>query len=63
MGVAMILMRVGEIDSALPHIERALAGPSTTTAPYPRLATDWDPIRNDPRFRALMAKYANPELP
>ena len=63
MGVAMILMRVGEIDSALPHIERALAGPSTTTAPYLRLATDWDPIRNDPRFRALMAKYANPELP
>ena len=63
MGVALILMRVGEIDSALPHIARALAGPSTTTAPYLRLATDWDPFRNDLRFRALMAKYANPELP
>jgi TolB-like protein/DNA-binding SARP family transcriptional activator/Tfp pilus assembly protein PilF len=63
MGVATILMRVGEVDSALPQIERALAGPSTTTAPYLRLAPDWEPFRTDPRFQALMAKYANPELP
>ena len=62
LGVALILMRVGEVDSALPHIERALAGPSSSTAPMLRVFTEWDPFRNDPRFQALMAKYANPEF-
>jgi len=61
MGVALILMRVGEVDSALAQVERALAGPSTITAPYLRLQADWDPIRNDPRFQALLVKYADPQ--
>jgi serine/threonine-protein kinase len=63
LSVGLILIRVGEVDSALPHIERALAGPSSSTAPMLRVFTEWDPFRNDPRFRALLAKYANPELP
>ena len=61
LGVGWILMRVGEVDSALPHIERALAGPSSTTAPMLRLFTEWDPFRSDVRFRALLAQYADPE--
>jgi len=62
LGVGEILMRVGEVDSALPHIERSLSGPSSTTAPMLRLYPDWDSFWSDPRFRALMAKYADPEL-
>ena len=62
LGVGEILMRVGEVDSALPHIERALSGPSSTTAPMLRVFSEWDPFWSDPRFRALMAKYADPEL-
>jgi hypothetical protein len=58
---AMILARVGETDTALPDVERALAGPSTVTAPLLRLLPYWDPIRSDPRFQALLVKYADPE--
>ena len=61
LGVALILMRVGEINAALPEIERALSGPSTTTVHLLHLYTDWDSIRRDPRFVALLAKYAEPE--
>jgi TolB-like protein/DNA-binding SARP family transcriptional activator/Flp pilus assembly protein TadD len=61
LGVGLILMRVGQVDSALPHIERAFAGPSSSTAPMLRVFTEWDPFRRDPRFQALLAKYANPE--
>jgi serine/threonine-protein kinase len=61
LGVAIILMQVGEITAALPEIERALSGPSTTTVHLLRLSMDWDPIRRDPRFVALLAKYAEPE--
>jgi TolB-like protein/DNA-binding SARP family transcriptional activator len=58
---AEILARVGETDAALADVERALAGPSTVTAPLFRLLPNWDPLRNDPRFQALLVKYANPE--
>jgi hypothetical protein len=29
----------------------------------PRLGGRWDPIREPPRFKALLVKYANPEKP
>jgi TolB-like protein/DNA-binding SARP family transcriptional activator/Flp pilus assembly protein TadD len=57
--LAMILMRAGEPDAALAETERLLAGPSVTTVPDLRLNPDWDPIRGNPRFQALLVKYAN----
>ena len=56
-----ILARVGETDAALADLEPALAGPSATTAPALRLFPYWDPVLANPRFQALLAKYANPE--
>ena len=58
---AQILARLGETDAALADLERALAGPSVVSASLLRLQPYWDPIRNDPRFQALLVKYANPE--
>jgi len=55
-----LLMRAGEVDSGLATIERALTGPSTLSVPYVRLSPDWAPLWQDARFRALMARYANP---
>jgi serine/threonine-protein kinase len=58
---ARILAAIGEADAALEEIERLLAGPSLLSVHTLRLDPRWDPIRDDPRFQALLVKYANPE--
>ena len=59
--MAMIYVRTGDLDSALPFLERTL------TSPFPvdntnccityndvRKRWQWDPVRNDPRFQKLI---------
>ncbi len=48
---------LGDVDSALPLLEHSLS--ARVGIPVLRLRLDpiWDPIRNDPRFEALLAKY------
>ncbi len=57
---ALVLVMGGATDAALDELDRALAGPSRTTVPLLRAMPEWDPVRGDPRFQALMRKYANP---
>ena len=54
---ARILAEAGEADAALDEIERLLAGPSLLSVHTLRLDPLWDPIRDHPRFQALLAKY------
>jgi serine/threonine-protein kinase len=55
---ARILAQVGEADMALDAIERLLARPSPRFSVHTlRLDPLWDPIREHPRFRALLAQY------
>ena len=62
--LAMIYARTGDLDSALPLLERGL------TSPFPvdntnccityndlRKRWQWDPVRNDPRFQKLLAEH------
>ncbi len=55
---ARILAHAGEVEAALDEIERLLAAPSWLSVHALRLDPRWDPIRDQPRFRALLVKYA-----
>jgi serine/threonine-protein kinase len=58
---ARILARSGEADAALDEIERLLAGPSWQLSVHSlRLDPRWDPIREHPRFQALLEQYDPP---
>jgi serine/threonine-protein kinase len=54
---AQILGQAGNADTALDEIERLLAGPSFLTVHTLRLDPRWDPIRDHPRFKGLLAKH------
>ncbi len=56
--LARILVQVGDAEGALDEIERLLAKPSDFSVHMMRLDPRWDPIRDHPRFKALLAKYA-----
>jgi serine/threonine-protein kinase len=54
---ARIFAQAGLVAEALAEIEPLLAGPSWTSVHMLRLDPIWDPIRDDPRFQALLEKY------
>jgi serine/threonine-protein kinase len=56
--LARILAQAGEVDAALDEIEQLLAGPSFLSVPRLRLDPRWDPLRDHPRFQALMERHA-----
>jgi TolB-like protein len=68
--LAIIYVRTGDFDSAVPVLERLLASPFPTdntncciTYNDLRKRWQWDPIRNDPRFQKLIASEASPASP
>jgi serine/threonine-protein kinase len=58
---AKMLAQLGEADSALAEIERLLAQPSRESVHTIRLDPLYDPIRDDPRFQALLEEYDPPQ--
>jgi serine/threonine-protein kinase len=56
-GRAEILAQAGDAEGALDEIERLMAGTSGPSIYELRLDLSWDPIRDQPRFKALLAKY------
>ena len=63
--LAMAEARLGVKDSALKHIEEVLAIPAGHALSMSLLRLDpaWDPLRDDPRFKALLTKYATDGKP
>jgi len=55
---ALILAGAGETDAAIAESERVLARPSVASVHTLRMSPHLDPIRSDPRFQALLVKYA-----
>ena len=58
LAMAQIYTWCGEKDQAFQLIEKSLATPNGVTAPMLKLDPVWDPLRDDPRFQALINRYA-----
>ena len=56
--MAQIYSLTGEVDEAFRLIDHLLETPNGLTIPLLKLDPVWDPLRNDPRFQALIDKYA-----
>jgi serine/threonine-protein kinase len=56
--LAQIYAWVGEQDEAFRLIDHLLTVPNGLTVPLLKLDPVWDPLRKDPRFHALIDKYA-----
>jgi len=56
--LAQIYALTGEADEAFRLIDHLLETPNGLTIPLLNLDPIWDPLRKDPRFQALIDKYA-----
>ena len=53
--LALVYARTGEADQAIALIEQLLTKPNGLTLAELRLRWEWDPLRNDPRFKKILA--------
>jgi TolB-like protein/Flp pilus assembly protein TadD len=58
---ARIHMMCGDLDNALALLDRSLQTPSGVTIHELRLDPIWDPLRADPRFQQMLAKFGAPK--
>jgi TolB-like protein/Flp pilus assembly protein TadD len=56
--LAQIYAWTGESDEAFRLLDHVLAVPNGLTVPMFKLDPAWDPLRKDPRYQALIEKYA-----
>ncbi len=56
--LAQIYAWTGESDQAIQLLDRSLSTPMGITVPFLKLDPMWEPLRNDPRFQALIDRYA-----
>lgn len=57
--LARIYVLTGDYDAAIDRLEQVLSVPSIISVPLLRFDPVWDPLRDHPRFQALLAKYEN----
>jgi serine/threonine-protein kinase len=57
--LARTYVMVGESDAAIDQIEAVLAAPGELSVPLLRIDPIYDPLRDHPRFQALLDKYGS----
>jgi tetratricopeptide (TPR) repeat protein len=55
--MAIVYTRVSEFDSAIDQLEYLMSIPDITTVGELRNHPTWDPLRDHPRYQALLEKY------
>jgi tetratricopeptide (TPR) repeat protein len=55
--LAEVYMVVGEYDKALSIVDGLLSRPAQTTVAQLKMSPLWDPLRQDPRFIAIIKKH------
>ncbi|MDA2924446.1 tetratricopeptide repeat protein [Acidobacteria bacterium AH-259-L09] len=57
--LAQIYLMVGDYDEAIDYLEHLLSVPALFSAPYVKVDPTWNPLRDHPRFLALLEKYGS----
>ena len=57
--LAQIYLMVGDLDGAIDQLEHLLSVPAWFSAPYLKIDPTWNPLRDHPRFLALLEKYGS----
>ncbi|MCH7716455.1 MAG: hypothetical protein IH876_10020 [Gemmatimonadetes bacterium] len=57
--LVLIYTLVGNVEAAIDQLELLMSIPGEMTAHWLRLDPRYDPLRDNPRFQALLAKYEN----
>jgi serine/threonine-protein kinase len=60
-GLAKIYMMVGEYEAAIDALEELLSIPSNISVERLRIDPTWNPLRDHPRFQALLERYGDLE--
>jgi len=55
--LAEVYATVGESDQAIDLLDGLLSRPSSVTVPMLKVIPIWDPLRNNPRFTAMLKKH------
>ncbi|MFW9816854.1 MAG: hypothetical protein ACFFEW_13065 [Candidatus Thorarchaeota archaeon] len=57
MVMAYVQLKAGNIDEALEYLETVLEIPSYHSTAWVEADPIWDPVRDHPRYKEIIAKY------
>ncbi len=62
MVMAYVQLNAGNIDAALDYLEENLSIPSSHSTAWVEFDPAWEPVRDHPRYKEIIAKYEGIEF-